>query len=334
MPASSELIDDLRSVEGARLWVDAPMAPFTTIGTGGKADLLVTVADTTTAVGTLRVLEDHGVPWICLGAGTDLLFADEGYEGVVVKLADSFHYVEGMPAPSVGMEDGAAVERVTVTVGAGTLLARFAALAAEAGLSGLEFACGIPGSVGGGVATNAGAYGSSMAEVVEEIELATASGVSWTKVADLEWDYRLCRLPAGALVTAVRLTLTRGEAAAILECHRSILRQRRSAQPRGVRTFGCTFKNPTGGGAGRLIEAAGLKGVRRGGAEVSRVHANFLVNLGDATTADVLALMSLMRAEVERTSDVSLEPEVRLLGTHFPWEASTAGPQEPPDSDG
>lgn len=331
------------------------MAPFTTIGTGGKADLLVTVADTAAVVDTLRVLAEHGFPWICLGAGTDLLVADGGYRGAVVKLDDPFHYVEGLPGSSAAPTSAGALglaeeaspssaevpkittdppETVIVTVGAGTLLARFAAMAAEAGLAGLEFACGIPGSVGGGVATNAGAYGSSMAEVVREVELATASGVAWTSGEDLEWNYRSCCLPDGVVVTAVRFALTHGDAAAILERHRSILRQRRNAQPWGVRTFGCTFKNPGGGGAGRLIEAAGLKGERRGGAEVSRVHANFLVNLGDATTADMLALMSLMREEVERTSNVCLEPEVRLLGADFPWESSFADPQESPDPDG
>lgn len=323
------VISALRAVQGVRLWVDAPLAPFTSIGTGGKADVLVTVADTSAAVATLGILRDYAVPWVCLGAGTDLLVADAGYRGAVVKLDDTFHYVEGMPETS-----GRVGERVTVTVGAGTLLVRFAAVAAEAGLSGLEFACGIPGSVGGAVATNAGAYDGSMAEVVEQVELATASGVTWVRSSDLEWEYRACRLPAGAMVTAVRFGLTFGEAAAILEHQRSILRRRRKAQPRGVRTFGCAFRNPGGGAAGRLIDAAGLKGVRRGGAEVSRVHANFLVNLGDATTADVLALMSLIREQVERTSKVSLEPEVRLLGTTFPWEASGARPGESPDVDG
>jgi len=329
MTLSSVVIRELRALEGARLWVDAPLAPFTTIGTGGKADVLVTVVDTPAVVATLKILQEHAVPWVCLGAGTDLLVADEGYRGAVVKLDDAFHYAEGMPDG-----DGCAPDRVIVTVGAGTLLARFAAVAAEAGLAGLEFACGIPGSVGGAVATNAGAYGSSMAEVVEAVELAGAAGASWVRAADLEWDYRSCRLPAGTVVVAVRFGLAPGDTATILERHRAILRRRRSAQPRGVRTFGCAFKNPSGGGAGRLLEAAGLKGVRRGGAEISRVHANFLVNLGDATTADVLALMSLMREEVKRTAAVSLEPEVRLLGATFPWEPSGADPGESPAADG
>ncbi len=122
----------------------------------------------------------------------------------------------------------------------------------------------------------------------------------------MDWGYRRCSVPAGVVVTAVRFGLTPDDPDAILERHRAILRKRRTVQPQGVRTFGSTFKNPSGGAAGRLLEAAGLKGERRGGAEVSRVHANFLVNLGDATTADVLALMSLMRQRVERTSGVLL----------------------------
>jgi len=326
MAVSSDLIQALRAVEGSRVWVDAPMAPFTTIGTGGKAAALVTVVDTSALVAALKILDD-GTPWFCLGAGTDLLVADEGYPGVVVKLDESFHYVEGMPS-----EPGIAEGPVTVTVGAGTLLPRFAAVVGEAGLAGLEFACGIPGSVGGAVATNAGAYGSSMAEVVQEVELADARGVSWVPVVDLTWSYRRCCLPAGAVVTAVRFALTPGDPAEIMKRHRSILQQRRRSHPQGVRTFGCAFMNPSGGGAGRFIDAAGLKGVRRGGAEISRVHANFLVNLGDATTADVLALMHLMRQEVERADNVLLEPEVRLLGTCFPWESSSAASQGPPDT--
>lgn len=324
MTASSDLIQALRAVDGSRIWVDAPMAPFTTIGTGGKAAVMVTVVDTPALVATLKIL-DGGASWFCLGAGTDLLVADEGYPGVVVKLDDSFHYVEGMP-----LEPDSVEGPVTVTVGAGTLLPRLAIVVGEAGLTGLEFACGIPGSVGGAIATNAGAYGSSMAEVVQEVELADGRGASWMRAADLTWSYRRCHLPAGAVITAVRLTLTPGDSAEIMKHHRSILQRRRRSHPQGVRTFGCAFMNPSGGGAGRLIDAAGLKGVRRGDAEISRVHANFLVNLGDATTADVLALMHLMRQEVKRANNVLLEPEVRLLGARFPWDSSSDASQGPP----
>lgn len=321
------------------MWQDAPLAPFTTIATGGKADLLLTVTTSPALVMVLRALEGSDVSWVCLGAGSNLLVADRGYAGVVIKLDDDFHYVEGLPreetlggtsaARSVGT--GAAV---TVTVGAGAFLARLAAVAAESGLSGLEFACGIPGSVGGGTTMNAGAHGWSLSDVVAAVEVASPAGMEWIAAAGLEWGYRSCRLPEGTVVTAVRLVLRSGDPTAILDHHRSLLRTRRTTQPRGVRTFGSAFKNPPGEAAGRLLEAAGVKGVRRGGAEVSSVHANFLMNLGDATTADVLALMSLMRQGVHRTSGIVLEPEVRLIGGSFPWETDRDDPQESPPTDG
>jgi UDP-N-acetylmuramate dehydrogenase len=304
------------------------MAPFTTIGTGGLAGLLITVATPEALVETLRLAESCACSWAGMGAGSNLLVADRGYPGVLIKLDDDFHYVEGL---SGGSEDEGA--RVRITAGGGAYLSRLSAVAAEAGLSGLEAACGIPGSVGGGVAMNAGAYGWTLAEVVDEVEVASASGVRWIPANALEWGYRNCRLPEGSVVTAVRLSLTRGDPDAILARHRSLLRKRRTTQPRAVRTFGSTFKNPPGERAGRLLEDAGLKGVRRGGAEVSNVHANFIVNLGDATTTDVLVLMTLMRQGVERNSGVSLEPEVRLLGATFPWESS-ADPQGLPGGDG
>lgn len=326
----SSVTRDLRALEGVRVWVDAPLAPFTTIGTGGKAKLLVTVRDTSAATAALAVLRAYAVPWFCLGAGSDLLVADEGFAGAALKLDQAFQYVEGMPATPAECSDGP----VVVTVGAGVYLARLAAVAAEAGLSGLEFACGIPGLVGGGVATNAGAYGRSMADVLADVELADADGAGWHPASDLEWGYRFCRLPAGVVVTAVRFILAPGDSCSILECHRSTLRKRRTVQPQGVHTFGSTFKNPSGGAAGRLIEAAGLKGERRGGAEVSSVHANFIVNLGDASTADVLALMCDMRQAVHRTCGVLLEPEVRLVGVGFPWESSAPGSQGALSADG
>lgn len=338
------LLAELRAAPGVSVSVDAPLASFTTIRTGGRGALLVDVEDTSAVVEVLRILRALAFPWCCLGAGSDLLVPDEGYSGAVIRLGEAFGYLEGLrsvmrPGLSAG-RDGSApagdrvAENVTVVAGARTLLAELAGLVAGAGMAGLEFACGIPGSVGGGVATNAGAYGRSLADVLAEVQLATAGGLEWVDAAGLDWEYRHCRLPAGALVTAARFRLSRDDPAGILERHCSILEMRRSVQPQGILTFGSTFKNPSGGAAGRLLEAAGLKGERRGGAEVSRVHANFVVNLGDATTADVLALMSHMRERVHETSGVWLEPEVRLLGAGFPWESSAGGRRRLPLADG
>jgi UDP-N-acetylmuramate dehydrogenase len=328
MALPDSICQSLHALEGVRVWRDAPLGPFTTIGTGGKAGLLATVADTRAAVSVLREVEKHAVPWVCLGAGSNFLVADGGFAGVVIKLGEGFEYADGLPscpAPGTGP--------VLVTAGAACSLPRLAAAAAEAGLAGLDFACGIPGTVGGAVAMNAGAYGRSLVDVLVDVQLATAGGERWMPASELDCGYRFCNLPPCSIVCAARFRLIPGEAETVLECHRTILRRRRSVQPQGVRTFGSTFKNPAQTGAGRLIEGAGLKGVRRGGAEISKVHANFLVNLGDATTADVLALMSLMREEVERSCGVLLEPEVRLIGCGFPWDSSTDGLPGSPDSE-
>lgn len=316
VPISPSLLADLRAVQGIRLWAKAPLAPFTTIGTGGEAALLLTVSDHEALTAALQLLERSGLPWTCLGAGSNLLVADRGYPGIVLKLDDSFHYLEGIPS---GRDRAERERQVTVTVGAGAFLARLATVLAENGLSGLEFVCGIPGSVGGATAMNAGAHGRELAEVAEAIEVVSPRGAGWLSAQDLSWDYRTCALPQAAIVTAIKLRLTGGDPGSILETQRSLLRKRRISQPRGVRTFGSVFKNPPGESAGRLLEASGLKGMRRGGAEVSTVHANFLVNLGDATTAEMLVLMGQMREAVERTSGILLEPEVKLLGVGFPW---------------
>jgi UDP-N-acetylmuramate dehydrogenase len=327
MDSTAALSARLRPLDGVRLWANAPLAPFTTIGTGGKAGLLATVRAAESLAAVIAMVEEAGVEWFCLGAGSNLLVADRGYKGVVVKLDESFQYVEGLPAAPVDPTPDC--PPVVLTVGAAAYLARLAAVVAEAGLSGMEHACGIPGSLGGAVAMNAGAYGWCMRDVVREVQMATAAGVRWVPAEDLEWGYRNCRLPEHSVVTAARIALQPADCTVVLGCQRGYLRQRREKQPRSVRTFGSSFKNPPGQHAGRLVEAAGLKGLRRGGAEISTVHGNFLVNLGDATTADVLALMALMRQGVERMSGIILEPEVKLLGASFPWTQEARAPGRP-----
>lgn len=329
------LARELRLVSGVRIWTKAPLSPFTTIGTGGNADLLVTVADSRALATALEILGSRRSSWVCVGAGSNLLVGDRGFSGTVIKLGEGFQYVEGLPpGRETVCNPKADGDPVILTAGGGAYLARLSAVSAEVGLAGFEFACGIPGSVGGGVAMNAGAHGRSMADLVEEIEVVSAANKRWVRGSDLEWVYRHCGLPEGSVVTAARLRLMRGDPTVILDYHRSLLRKRRITQPRAARTFGSVFKNPPEMAAGQLLENAGLKGVRRGGAEVSTVHANFIVNLGDATTADVLALMSLMRQSVYRTSGVLLEPEVRLLGVVLPWESLSARSEEPLGSHG
>ena len=291
------------------LLFDEPMYRHTSFRIGGPADVYLRVRDEKELERIFAFVLREGLPYFVLGEGANILVSDLGIRGLVLDLRDLNHCRFEPEGP-------------LLIAGAGSSMSGACEQARDHGLTGLEFACGIPGSVGGGVATNAGAYGKAFSDVLAEVQVASAEGVSWVPTGELEWEYRHCRLPAGTVVTAVRFHLERDERETILERHRSTLEMRRSVQPQGVKTFGSTFKNPSGGAAGRLLDAAGLKGERRGGAEVSKVHANFVVNLGDASTADVLDLMDHMRHMVHETSGVLLEPEVRLLGADFPWRSS------------
>lgn len=306
--AFAPLLASIKTLPDAHAWRGAPLAPFTTVGVGGKASLLVTLGSAEAVARTLPLLHSLGEPWGILGGGSNLLVSDRGYPGVVVKPGGQLSYLENFGER--GIEVGAALS-----------LPRLARFAAEAGLGGLEFACGIPGTVGGGVAMNAGAHGRSFADVATAAQLALPCGdLEWVPTDRLVWGYRRCALPEGALLTALRLALVPDEPSRLLQCQRDLMRGRRSSQPRGEATFGSVFKNPPGEAAGRLIEAAGLKGLRFGGAQVSTVHANFIVNAGLATCADVLQLIVVMRERVRAETGIELEPEVRLLGGSFPWE--------------
>lgn len=314
---SPEIAARLGAIPEARTWRDAPLGPFTTMGVGGKADILLTVASPAALAEALRVVVDAGVPWSILGGGSNLLVADSGFAGVIVKLDEAFHYVE---APV-----GAGGRTVRVEAGGGLPLSRLAVHVAQAGLSGLEFACGIPGSVGGAVVMNAGAHSGSVSGVLEAVHVVGPADSGWLQADVLDWGYRRSGLPGDMVVTAARFRLSSAVSAEVLEHHRTLLGVRRRTQPRAMRTFGSTFRNPPGDYAGRLLESSGLKGVRRGGAQVSTVHANFISNVGDATAGDVFGLMSMMRGTVRARHAVVLEPEVRVLGGSFPWDQTAAG---------
>lgn len=306
MSAIEALSHELRDIPGLRLWPRAPLAPFTTIGVGGRGSLLVSASSPEAVAAAAAVLQRSAVAWAVIGAGSNLLVADQGFDGVVVKLDEAFAFVQ----PPRSAADGS----VRLVAGGAAILARLASLTADHGLAGLEFACGIPGTLGGGVLMNAGAHGGSLSSVVTRVQVASASGVSWLDAGRLAWAYRTSGLPDDFVVTAVELRLVPDDPGEVRARQRDLLRARGRTQPRGVRTFGSTFKNPRGDTAGRLLDQAGLKGVRRGGAQVSPVHANFITNLGDATSADVLALMLMMWETVRHRFDVELEPEVHVLG--------------------
>jgi UDP-N-acetylmuramate dehydrogenase len=279
---------------------DAPLAPRTAIRVGGPADLLVRPADPDALAALLRAVRELGVPLAILGGGANTLVADAGVRGVVVRLPQDF--------------PGELTAGETLILSAGAPSARLPARAHALGLVGMEFLAGIPGTLGGATAMNAGTRVGEMKDIVTRVELATADGTGFVPAADLAFGYRACRLPAGAVVTRIEVRLRPGDVAASAAIMTEDRERRRRTQPLDRPTFGSTFTNPPGEFAGRLIEAVGLKGHREGNAVWSDVHANFVVNLGGATAADVLALVRLARARVRERFGIRLGTEVRFLG--------------------
>ncbi len=286
-------------VRGERLR-DAPLASRTAIRIGGPADLLVRPADPDDLSALLRACRGQGVPLSILGGGANLLVADRGVRGVVVKLPQDFG------------EERALGARLVLSAGAPA--ARLVARAHRLGLVGVEWAAGIPGTLGGMVAMNAGTPMGEMKDDATRVEIATAEGTGWVEASALAFGYRSATLPPDGVVTRLEVELRPGDVAAAAAVMKADLERRRATQPLTQPTFGSTFANPPGDHAGRLIEAVGLKGHRVGNATWSPVHANFVTNLGGASARDVLALVNLARRRVQERFGVTLEPEVRLVG--------------------
>jgi UDP-N-acetylmuramate dehydrogenase len=284
---------------------DEPLAPRTSIRVGGPADLLVRPADPDDLAALLRGARELGVPLAVLGGGTNTLVADRGVRGVVLRLPAEWGPPEAEPAD-------AAAGRLILPAGAPTsrLMQRGHAL----GLVGAEFLAGIPGTLGGATAMHAGTRTGELEAVLVRGELATADGAGWVEAAALGLGYRESRLPPGAVVTRLECALVPGDVAASRAVMEADVAQRRRSQPLSQPSFGSTFWNPPGRYAGQLIEAVGLKGHRVGRAMWSEIHANFVVNLGGATAADVLTLLALARQRVKEQFGVTLHAEVKLLG--------------------
>jgi UDP-N-acetylmuramate dehydrogenase len=285
---------------------DAPLAKRTSIRVGGPADLLAQPGSTDDLVRLLRIAEDRGVPTFALGGGANLLVSDRGVRGVTIRV------------PQELGEETAAGDLLVVSAGAPA--SRLVARAQKLGLVGAEFTAGIPGTLGGMVAMNAGTRAGEMKDIVTRVEIATAAGARWLDATQLGFGYRHAELPEHAVVTRLEVRLRAGDVAASLAAMKADVDRRRATQPYTQPTFGSTFRNPPGDHAGRLIEAAGLKGHRIGGAIWSPVHANFVVNTGGATARDVLALVNLARARVLERFGITLQPEVRLAGEFAPDE--------------
>jgi UDP-N-acetylmuramate dehydrogenase len=280
---------------------DAGLARLTTIGTGGSARFLARPTTGEELATVLAWAAGGGLEIAVIGLGSNLLVADEGYDGVAVRLEGALAAIE--------------IDGTDVRAGGGASLAAVVRRATEAGLAGIEFGCAIPGTVGGAVRMNAGAYGSEIRDVLRSAEVVSAAGSRSGSPADLDLRYRHSNVRGSEVVAQAVLQLERGVRDEIRARVRAMQRQRSESQPRKARTFGSVFKNPSEGpGAGALIEACGLKGHAIGGARISVVHANFIENAGGARSADVAALVALARRCVRERFAVDLEHEVELLG--------------------
>ena len=297
----SRLEQELREAFAGRLKANEPLAAFTSFAIGGPADWFLVVENEDELARALGAAHRAGVRAFCLGSGTNLLVSDRGVRGLVVRLGDGFKSI--------------LIDGVNVAAGAAASFGTLVETVVERGLQGLEFGEGIPGTVGGALVMNAGAFGGEIARVVRSVRGVSAEGQAQVLAGDeVKFSYRRTDLPPSFVITRVDFELSRGEREQ-LRARVSELRARRAArQPRGVPNAGSVFKNPLGDFAGRLLEGAGLKGARVGGAAFSEQHANFIVNLGGARAEEVRALMDLARERVSKQSGVWLEPEVKLVG--------------------
>jgi len=288
-----------------------PLGRLATVRTGGVGELFARAGSDEQLLELLAWARAGALDVNVVGSGSNLLIADEGVPGLVVKLDRDLAAIS--------------VDGPRVRCGGGARLPAVAARAARAGLSGIEFGVNIPGTVGGAVRMNANAYGGELESVLEWVQIATASGTQRRTPSELGLSYRRSNLADGEIVARASLLLSESQPQAVKAALEQMRRRRHEAQPQGIRTFGSTFKNPDdpraqGRSAGLLLAQAGCNGLAIGGARFAPKHANFIENTGGASTADVIAVMAEGRRRVLERFGVALEPEVQTLGdVRFPW---------------
>ena len=300
--------DDIRKELGERIpgvciEENVPMAQYTSFRAGGKARMMVIPADAEQLSAVLGVLSGSGVQYMVLGNGTNILVKDSGYDGVIVKIGSGFDYVRQ--------------EGCRLVCGSGTRMSVAAKASLEGGLSGFEFASGIPGFTGGAVFMNAGAYGGEMKDILRRAKIVSKDGSRefYMTADELEMGYRHTKLhDTGDIVTEVEFVLEEGNRTQIKAKMSELMEKRNSRQPVNFPSAGSFFKRPEGYFAGKLIQDAGLKGLSVGGAQVSELHSGFIINRGGATATDILQLMEMIQARVFDEFGVRLETEVRIIG--------------------
>ncbi len=296
-------------IDEARIKINEPMCNHTTFKVGGVADLFVSVSSEKEITALIRLLKDEAVPYFIVGNGSNLLVSDEGYRGCVICVGKDFSGIEVTNGEYAG-------EECEIKVLAGTLLIKTANFALEKSLTGLEFASGIPGNVGGAIFMNAGAYGGEMKQVVTSVRLYDIENdeIVEKTCEEMDFSYRHSILKEHPyVVISTKLKLIKGDAVLIKERMDELAIARKTKQPLEYPSAGSTFKRPEGYFAGKLIEDAGLKGYSVGGAEVSIKHSGFVINKNAATAKDVLTLIDDVITIVKDKFDVTLEPEVLIL---------------------
>lgn len=297
------MLERLQKILGeAKVLTSEPMSSHTTFRIGGPADYYVMPETAEELAEVLKLCKEEHLPYFILGNGSNLLVGDKGFRGVVIQLYKNF--------------DGIRIEGTTVTAKAGAMLIRVAKEAGKAGLTGLEFASGIPGTIGGAMVMNAGAYGGEMKDVVTEVKVLTKEGEIRTLTAeDMQFRYRGSVIEdQGYIVLEAVMQLKEGNLTEIQSRMEELSVQRKTKQPIEYPSAGSTFKRPEGYFAGKLIMDAGLRGFSVGGAHVSEKHCGFVINAGGATAADVMQLMKEVSDKVEAKFGVPLEPEVKRIG--------------------
>ena len=296
-----KLAEKLRAIAPDRLFENEPMSKHTTFRVGGPADLMFYPESREEIIAALEAAKKENVPVHVIGNGSNLLVRDGGIRGLVIVLGDEFARV--------------CVDGDRIYAEAGVRLSRIAMAAQENGLTGLEFAGGIPGTLGGGCMMNAGAYGGQLSDVLVSCQVLLDGELKSYSVDEMEMGYRTTMpLKKGGVVFSAEFRLKRGDPAAIAERMRDLAQRRRDKQPLNMPSAGSTFKRPEGHFAGALIEGCGLKGYSVGGAQVSEKHAGFVVNTGNATAKDILGLIEYVQKTVFAEKGVTLEPEVRIIG--------------------
>ena len=292
-------LQDIQRVLRGRIAINEPMNRYTSIRIGGPADFLLEPADREDAVRLLSHFQENGTPFTMIGKGSNMLISDEGIRGTVVHLEPGLNSV--------------AMDGDLVNAGAGIPMARFVDFCVQQGLSGVEMLAGIPGTIGGGVWMNAGAYGGEVSTYLVDVEVMRSGAIIRIPKDQVGFTYR--HAPLGeAVVLGARFRLPAGDKAELMRARRELLIRRNRAQPVNMPNSGSMFKNPQGNHAAKLIEEAGLKGTKRGNAEISTLHANFIVNHGGAKARDVVELLELAHATVLRRTGTRLELEIKLVG--------------------